>query len=254
MDDDAGILLKSLCENVCESSEVCVPNMIRCPFYEKPVDHKCAGARNIRRTQRHRSTAQSRLGDMTVGDIPYCFQQLRNAGTYLSPEMILYNGQSAGEFALKYLRETSSALRKRRKRVALADKKCDEDAGIESNIVSAKRIGMYAGASCVNDENVGMMTSNVLEFERRVYLSLVCSTRSREVVCLVILAFGFSRIVYVSNRTASSFLASTTLPLYWAPSVPGRAADDLTFISSRFVSDVCFPMEAKGLTGLENPR
>ena len=52
---------------------------------------------------------------MTVGDIRYCFQQLRNAGDNLSSEMILYNGQCAGEFALQYLQETSSATKKRRK-------------------------------------------------------------------------------------------------------------------------------------------
>lgn len=162
MENDTGRLLKSLFENVCETSDVCVPNMVRCPFYEKPVDPRQSRAQHTKRAQRHRSTAQSRLGDMTVGDIRYCFQQLRNAGTDLRPEMILYNGQSAGEFALKYLRETSSATRKRRKRVASA--RCDGDVGIERSIVSANRMGILAGAPCVNGKHVRERTPNVLEF------------------------------------------------------------------------------------------
>ncbi|CAM9816925.1 unnamed protein product, partial [Ectocarpus sp. 4 AP-2014] len=104
-----------VCESVVEtsSSEVGTPNTVRCPSYEIPLHE-----RQVKRTQRHRSTAQSRLGDMTVGDIRYCFQQLRNAGSDPSPDMILFNGQSAGEFAVKYLRETSTAMRNWRRRVS----------------------------------------------------------------------------------------------------------------------------------------
>ncbi|CAN0250464.1 unnamed protein product [Ectocarpus sp. 6 AP-2014] len=113
----------SLCETPAPSSDVGETNinMARCPFYEKPVDEiqSIQSAKYAKRSQRHRSTAQSRLGDMTVGDIRYCFQQLRNAGKDLSPDMMLYNGQSAGEFALKYLRETSTATRKRRKSLSV---------------------------------------------------------------------------------------------------------------------------------------
>ncbi|CAM9100831.1 unnamed protein product [Ectocarpus sp. 12 AP-2014] len=123
MNNDAANIYQSLCERSAapSSSEISVPNMVRCPFYEKPVDEsqRCQSARNAKRTQRHRSTAQSRLGDMTVGDIRFCFQQLRNAGKDLDPDMMLYNGQSAGEFALKYLRETSTATRKRRKKLSM---------------------------------------------------------------------------------------------------------------------------------------
>lgn len=92
------------------------PNPLRCPFSERPDYMKENQSRHTKRTQRYRSTAQSRLGDMTVGDIRYCFQQLRNAGPELHPEMMLYNGLCAGEFALKYLQETSNATRKRRKK------------------------------------------------------------------------------------------------------------------------------------------
>ena len=119
MNDDALNIYQSLCETVLpSSSDVRVPNMVRCPFYEKPVgknqhSHK---AKYVKRTQRHRSTARSRLGDIAVGNIRCCFQQLRNAGKDLNPDMMLYDGQSAGEFALKYLRDTSTSMRKRRKK------------------------------------------------------------------------------------------------------------------------------------------
>lgn len=92
-------------------------NPLRCPFSET-TSVSSQTTRQSKRTQRYRSTAQSRLGDMTVGDIRYCFQQLRNAGDDLNPEMMLYNGQCAGEFALKYLTETSNAMRKRRKKTS----------------------------------------------------------------------------------------------------------------------------------------
>lgn len=90
-------------------------NPLRCPFTPRTEVMKQNLSRSSKRSQRYRSTAQSRLGDMTVGDIRYCFQQLRNAGDNLTPEMILYNGQTAGEFALQYLQETSNATKKRRK-------------------------------------------------------------------------------------------------------------------------------------------
>ena len=164
MNDDTPIIDESLCETVGEAAAPAAPeapeapeapaapaapeappihssnstalatrNMVRCPFFEKPVDEKCSSldSRSIKRTQRHRSTAQSRLGDMTVGDIRYCFQQLRNAGKDLNPDMVLYNGQSAGEFALKYLRETSTAMRKRRKKLSMVLVDSADDDGAE---------------------------------------------------------------------------------------------------------------------------
>ena len=135
MNDDNLNIYESLCETIAEkealsASKISVQNMVRCPFYEKPVDEnqRSQSARYVKRTQRHRSTAQSRLGDMTVGDIRYCFQQLRNAGKDLNPDMMLYNGQSAGEFALKYLRETSTAMRKRRKKLSMVASDSADDA------------------------------------------------------------------------------------------------------------------------------
>ena len=59
---------------------------------------------------------------MTVGDIRYCFAQLRNAGDSLRSDFVLYTGQVAGEFALSYLIETSNSMRKRRRK---SRDKCD---------------------------------------------------------------------------------------------------------------------------------
>jgi len=98
-----------------ESSWPKPPNHIRDPFVDRPAQVKDTMTRLSKRTQRYRSTASSRIDGMTVGDIRYCFQQLRNAGDDLSSDMILYNGKSAGAFALAYLTETSNAMRKRRK-------------------------------------------------------------------------------------------------------------------------------------------
>jgi hypothetical protein len=89
---------------------------IRDPFRERPEDIKKIMLKQTKRTQRYRSTAKSRICGMTVGDIRFCFQQLRSAGSTLSPHLILYNGQPAGAFALAYLIETSNSMRKRRKR------------------------------------------------------------------------------------------------------------------------------------------
>jgi len=144
MSDESMDIYQSLCETgdreqTPSCSTISVPNMVRCPFYENPVgeNQNFQGAKYTKRTQRHRSTAQSRLGDMTVGDIRYCFQQLRNAGKDLDPDMMLYNGQSAGEFALKYLRETSTAMRKRRKKLSEDARACsgenDQEALEETN-------------------------------------------------------------------------------------------------------------------------
>lgn len=93
---------------------------IRDPFSDRPQDVKKVMMRQIKRTQRYRSTARSRICGMTVGDIRYCFQQLRSAGSALNPHLVLYNGQCAGEFALSYLIETSNSMRKRRKKKKLA--------------------------------------------------------------------------------------------------------------------------------------
>ena len=99
---------------------------IRDPFSDRPQEVKRVMMRQTKRTQRYRSTARSRICGMTVGDIRYCFQQLRSAGSALSPHLVLYNGQCAGEFALSYLIETSNSMRKRRKKKRLAESEKDE--------------------------------------------------------------------------------------------------------------------------------
>lgn len=86
------------------------------PFCSRPCMIKEHTNRQAKRTQRYRSTSKSRILGMTVGDIRYCFQQLRNAGDNLTPELVLYNGQCAGDFALRYLVETSNSMRSRQKR------------------------------------------------------------------------------------------------------------------------------------------
>ena len=91
------------------------------PFAPRPQTIKEALLKQTKRTQRYRSTAKSRILGMTVGDIRYCFQQLRNAGKCLTPELVLYNGQCAGEFALCYLIETSNSMRNRRRKSAQPD-------------------------------------------------------------------------------------------------------------------------------------
>ena len=85
------------------------------PFLTRPgwLKDNC---KQTKRTQRYRSTAKSRVLGMTVGDIRYCFQQLRNENGNLTPEFVLYNGKCSGEFALCYLIETSNSTRNRRRR------------------------------------------------------------------------------------------------------------------------------------------
>ena len=86
------------------------------PFAPRPMSMQHTHSKQTKRTQRYRSTAKSRILGMTVGDIRYCFQQLRNAGDSLTPDFVLYNGQCSGQFALCYLIETSNSMRSRRKR------------------------------------------------------------------------------------------------------------------------------------------
>jgi len=102
---------------------------VRDPFSDRPGEIKTAMLRQTKRTQRYRSTARSRICGMTVGDIRYCFQQLRSAGNDLTEDLVLYNGEKAGQFALSYLIETSNSMRKKRKkkRAAEAMKKDTEE-------------------------------------------------------------------------------------------------------------------------------
>lgn len=117
---------------------------VRDPFSERPEGVKGVMLRQTKRTQRYRSTARSRICGMTVGDIRYCFQQLRSAGHALSPQLVLYNGQCAGEFALAYLIETSNSMRKRRKRKREEESSYDDPAeesdGLPESQLPSKRV------------------------------------------------------------------------------------------------------------------
>ncbi len=172
MNDDTVNIQHSLYEILDDASDVSlpneafVPNTVRCPFYEEPVNqHQRSRAK---RTQRHRSTAQSRLGDMTVGDIRYCFQQLRNAGANLNPDMMLYNGETAGEFALKYLRETSTATKNRRKKLSMMTNASGQGAGQSGDNAELKsRISLTSTDSRVHEvakQHDRKNSVNVLEF------------------------------------------------------------------------------------------
>lgn len=94
------------------SQELC----IRDPFSDRVNDDKVLNLKQSKRTQRYRSRAKSRIAGMSVGDVRYSFNQLRAAGERLTSKLVLYNGQTAGEFALSYLIETSNSMRKRRRR------------------------------------------------------------------------------------------------------------------------------------------
>ena len=107
---------------------------IRDPFVDRPNEIKQVMLRQTKRTQRYRSTAKSRIVGMTVGDIRYCFQQLRSAGSALSPYLVLYNGQYAGEFALAYLIETSNSMRKRRRKKQVLESDTQQSVEMVENL------------------------------------------------------------------------------------------------------------------------
>jgi hypothetical protein len=130
-------------------------SFLKDPFVDRPPDVKRLMSKQSKRTQRYRSTASSRICGMTVGDIRFCFQQLRNAGDNLTSDMILYNGQTAGSFALAYLTETSNAMRKRRTRKRSiadgsvdGDSSCDDKAEVE--IVLGNAVGEGDGVDGVD--------------------------------------------------------------------------------------------------------
>ena len=108
------------------SQEICIRN----PFSERINDDKVSNLKHSKRTQRYRSRAKSRIYGMSVGDVRYSFNQLRAAGERLTSKLVLYNGQTAGEFALSYLIETSNSMRKRRRR-----RKDEDDKSLPEEII-----------------------------------------------------------------------------------------------------------------------
>lgn len=121
--------------------EVC----IRDPFAERINDDKVSNLKQSKRTQRYRSRAKSRISGMSVGDVRYSFNQLRAAGERLTSKLVLYNGQTAGEFALSYLIETSNSMRKRRRR------KKDED--VDGSVFSEEIIQNLPKSQLPNPNN-----------------------------------------------------------------------------------------------------
>lgn len=128
-----------------ESNVSRAANYIRDPFSERPIGMKDMVMKKSKRTQRYRSTARSRICGMTVGDIRYCFAQLRNAGPSLRSDFVLYTGQFAGEFALSYLIETSNSMRQRKKQkknsllTGTEIDEIDEDGDLPQSQIPAKR-------------------------------------------------------------------------------------------------------------------
>ena len=60
-----------------DNNNLALVTILRDPFYDKPLTAPGPFRKKNKRTQRYRSTAKSRICGMTVGDIRYCFQQLR---------------------------------------------------------------------------------------------------------------------------------------------------------------------------------
>ena len=65
-----------------------------------------------------RKGIQSKIPGLSIGDVRQSFQQLRVLGGSLSCDSVLWNGQTAGSFALEYLIRTYE--QKRRKAVIKA--------------------------------------------------------------------------------------------------------------------------------------
>lgn len=53
-----------------------------------------------------RKGIESKIPGLTIGDVRQSFQQLRVLGTSLNCDSVLWNGQTAGSFALEYLIKT----------------------------------------------------------------------------------------------------------------------------------------------------
>jgi len=122
MDDTDKKVTYNICENLEDTCDDRI-HAIRDPFSNKSYGKRQLNQKQSKRTQRYRSTAKSRISTMSVGDVRYSFCQLRAAGDDLTSKLVLYNGQTAGEFALSYLIETSNSMRKRRKQNRIAENK-----------------------------------------------------------------------------------------------------------------------------------
>lgn len=59
-----------------------------------------------------RKGIQSKIPGLSIGDVRQSFQQLRVLGPALNCDSVLWNGQTAGSFALEYLIKTYEQKRK----------------------------------------------------------------------------------------------------------------------------------------------
>ena len=81
------------------------------PFYDKPATLCVRQQTPVQRPKHARSL--SRIQGMTVGDVRQCFSQMRSTSS-LTSTTTLWCGITAGNFALRYLVNTSGASRKRK--------------------------------------------------------------------------------------------------------------------------------------------
>jgi len=140
-----------------ESSEN-IYESIRDPFSDRSLVKDISCKRSVR-SSRYRSTAKSRILGMSVGDIRYSFNQLRAAGDSLNSSLVLYNGQTAGEFALSYLIETSNSMRKRRKR------KKDSNSIDENNVLNSEPILPDSQLNKPSDRKKTEFNGNIMDFD-----------------------------------------------------------------------------------------
>ena len=61
---------------------------------------------------RKRKGIQSKIPGLSIGDVRQSFQQLRVLGANLHCDSVLWNGQTAGAFALEYLIKTYEQKKK----------------------------------------------------------------------------------------------------------------------------------------------
>ena len=62
--------------------------------------------------QKKRKGIESKIPGLSIGDVRQSFQQLRVLGNTLNCDSVLWNGQTAGRFALEYLIKTYEQKKK----------------------------------------------------------------------------------------------------------------------------------------------
>lgn len=83
------------------------------------------------KVSKSRSTAPSKLEDLSVGSIRYSFLQMRSCKN-LTTDLVLWTGHLAGEFALSYLLMSASMLKKGKKKQKVEKNITGQQTGTES--------------------------------------------------------------------------------------------------------------------------